>query len=85
MLLSQPVEESKQRRACTPESHKAVANDEKLFQALTTPCGFQDWRQKEGMGVGIVELGLCKNCGDPLARQLTPEQETMWCLATGEM
>ena len=81
MDLSHPDHESKERRACTAESHVAISANETLFKARTSPCGYQDFRD---VGEGVLELGICRNCSSTLARRMTEMQITMWSLAIGE-
>ena len=82
MHLSQRDAEGKPQRACTPQSHDVIRASEALFRTLTTPAGYQDIRDVAG---GVLELGLCRNCGTTIARKMTEEQITMWELAIGDL
>lgn len=81
MHLTQPAAECKQLRfPCDTEIHDRILKSHALFVTFTSPAGYRDDRDTNQ---GICELGLCRTCGHPLARKLTPDEEAIWLLATG--
>ena len=82
MHLSHPALAGKPQRACTPQGHASISASGALFATLTTPAGYQDSRS---VGAGVLEIGICRNCGSSISRKLTDDQQTMWELGIGDL
>jgi len=80
MHLSQNKPDGKPQRACTIDSHLEIKRSPTMFGLLTTPCGYEDHRP--GIGV-VLEVGLCRHCGEPISRKLVGDRLLAFCLATG--